>query len=104
SYDLIVLAWWPPGPKPADDHASLSVTGRLQWLPARQVAQRWLTLARASLAVFTHYACMYGFDLSECIWPNCIWPWLASDLSQVGLALHRPPHLWKLKRLGAMAP
>src|SRR6266480_1906126 len=29
---------------------------------------------------------------------------LASDLSQVGLAHHRPPHLWKLRRLGAMAP
>src|SRR5436190_14441761 len=29
---------------------------------------------------------------------------LASDLSQVGLAHHRPPHLWKLRWLGAMAP
>ena len=29
---------------------------------------------------------------------------LASDLSQVGLAHHRPPHLWKLRRLGAIAP
>src|SRR5436190_8541347 len=29
---------------------------------------------------------------------------LASDLSQVGLTHHRPPHLWKLSWLGAMAP
>src|SRR4051794_1088573 len=29
---------------------------------------------------------------------------LASDLSQVGLAHHRPPDLWKLRWLGALAP